>query len=101
MRARRVCSLWLDRGIAFSARGSQFDFQPVGRGRAGIAIAAELPLGNFAEVAADVALPALFGLHETLDFVVALPGAVFFTRILDFADKKGAQTGVSFVAEVE
>jgi len=35
--------------------------------RAGIAIATALPLGSFAEVAANVTLAALFGLHETLD----------------------------------
>src|ERR1700720_4464354 len=76
-----------------------FDFQPVGRCRAGIAITAGVPLGNFAEVTANVALAALFGLHETLDFVVALPSTIFFARIFDFADKKSMQARVFFLPE--
>src|SRR6266849_3565591 len=76
-----------------------FDFQPVGRCRAGIAITAGVPLGNFAEVAANVALAALFGLHESLDFVVAVPSTFFFARIFDFADKKGVQARVFFLPE--
>ena len=50
-------------------------------------------------MAADVVLAALVGLHETLDFVIALPGAAFFSGVFDVADKEGLQTGVFFLPE--
>ena len=43
---------------------------------------------------ADVALAALRGLHETLNFVVALPGTFLFAGIFDFADEEGVQASV-------
>src|SRR5207244_9997461 len=85
--------------VASSSRCFPFHFQPIRRVRAGIAIAAGIPLGSFAEVAADVVLAALVGLHETLDFVIALPGAAFFSGVFDVADKEGLQTGVFFLPE--
>src|SRR5689334_20967128 len=78
-----------------------FDFQPVRRGGTCIAIAAGVPLGRFAEVAADVALAALGGLHEALHFMVALPGAFSFRGVFDLADKKRVQAGVLFLPEEE
>ena len=48
-----------------------------------------------------MALAALRGLHETLDFAVTLPGAAFFNVVLDFADEKGVQADVFFLPEQE
>src|SRR5260370_37480151 len=54
----------------------RFGFQPLWHGRANIAVAAGLPLESFAEEAAELSLPAHRGLHETLDVMGALPGAL-------------------------
>src|SRR5260370_36746373 len=69
----------------------RFGFQPVWHRRANIAVAAGFPLGSFAEVAADVALPGLRGLNENLDFGVTRPTALLLRRVFDVADKKPLQ----------
>src|SRR5260370_14535437 len=69
----------------------RFGFQPVWHRRANIAVAAGFPLGSFAEVAADVAFPALRGLQETLDLLVALPLALLLTMVFDLADNTPLQ----------
>src|SRR5260370_35241851 len=91
--------MWHARFGAASFASLRFDFQPVRSCRAGIAIAAGLPFGFLAKVQANVALAALAGLHETLDFVITLPGAGFLRGVFDFADKKGVQAGVCFLPE--
>src|SRR5260370_31410615 len=112
---QKLIQLFIDRRFTHGARDSQWlwtcrlrharpttaslplirlDFQPVWPGDANIAVAAGFPFGSFAEVAADVALPALRGLHETLDFMVALPGALLLGRVFDLADKKPVQARI-------
>src|SRR5260370_29788809 len=59
----------------------RFGFQPVWHGRANIAVAAGLPLGSFAEVAADAALPAPRGMHQTLAILVKPPGTPLLGKV--------------------
>ena len=49
----------------------------------------------------NVALAAAFGLHELLDFAVALPGAFFLRIVFDFSVEVGVEAGIFFLPEQE
>ena len=72
-------------------------FQRFVRSAADVAVAAGLPLGRFAEVAADLQLAALFGIHEIADVEITLPGTVSFLLVGDLLHEVRQQGGVLFL----
>ena len=73
--------------------------QPFRSTGADIADFAAIPFRGFAEMIADLFLPAFLCADKLLDVMVSLPGAVFFLGVADLIDKESPQTVVFLLPE--